>query len=489
MNGDMLYDPSPIQQEFHLCTADEALLGGSAGPGKSLALLMDPIQTQLFEEHERWKATSRPSNGWALHLRREYPMLQETLERADRIFRQIDRKVHWNGDDKIYTFQCGYKFQFGHMREVTDWKIYDSKQYTHVGMDELIQFEFEQYNYLKSRVRSTDPVLRKKLRTRGATNPGPGWVRDYFVDPAPEGRKLLTRVIQLDDGTTETRSRVFIPATLKDNPDAEYRRQYEANLKDQPTHITQARLYGNWYVVAGAFFAKVFIPSVHIVAPYKIPDGWTRFRSMDWGFRSPGCIHWWAVDRDGSFVCYRELTFKEKYDYSVAQEVEAIERANGEWDTQRNCSRLSGPADTQIWSNIGTKGPTIAETMFEHGVAWEKCTKNKFAAVQQLFSRLGDVPPPDSKARPGISFFATCKDIIRTLPSVATDAKDTELPKDGGDDHWLDSVLYAAMYRPVVPKFDALPVRLRDRDELEEARERKTVKRQRPGGKYGYGGW
>jgi hypothetical protein len=480
-----LYDPAPIQQEFHLCTADEALLGGAAGPGKSLCLLLDPIITQAIGEHERFKRGEiTESAGWALHLRREFTMLDESLNRAHSIFPRVDPGVHWDGDRKTFTFSSGYKYQFGHLKDIKDWRIYDSRQFTHIGFDELIQFEEEQYRYLCTRVRTTDPVLMRLLRVRAATNPGPGWVRDYFVDPAPNGRVLLQKHISLDDGTERTRSRVFIPATLKDNPDEEYRRQYEANLKNQPAHIRQARLYGNWYIVAGAFFANEFDPSIHVVKPFNLPDGWTRFRSMDWGYKSPGVVLWWAVDKDENLICYRELKFQGLHDNELAEEIRGIEMAAGEWNKARNCSNLSGPADTQIWEQRGNSGPTISECMSEKGVWWEKATKAKLASVQQLIARLKD--RTGEKGVPAIRFFDTCKYTIRTLPSIGTDEKNPELYKDGGDDHALDAVRYGCMYRLIRPKSDWLPNK-EPRDELEDRR-RKTIRRNPKGGSgHGYG--
>ncbi len=125
-----IYDPSPIGQEFHLCDADEALVGGSGGPGKSLMLLMDPIQAQMIYEHERFRVREiRESEGKAIHFRREFPMLTETLDRAHRIFPKLDPKVHWDGEARTFRFQCGYKYQFAHLKDAKDWQIYDSNQY------------------------------------------------------------------------------------------------------------------------------------------------------------------------------------------------------------------------------------------------------------------------------------------------------------------------------------------------------------------------
>lgn len=480
-----LYQPAPVQQEFHVCTANEILLGGAAGPGKSLALLMDPIQTHLIGEHARFMETGHRSDGWALHVRREFPRLQQTIERSHRIFRALDPGAHWNSQDHTWTFSCGYKIQFGHVSRDEDRINYQSSQYTHIAYDELSELSKEVYDFINTRLRSSDPVLQKKLRIVAASNPSGNWVRDYFVAPAPEGRKLLSRTIVLDDLSEEVRTRIFIPATLKDNPDAGFRRTYEIELQDKPAHIRLALLHGDWWVVAGAFFADEFQPAVHVVERFRIPSGWTKFRSMDWGYKAPGCVLWWATDKAGSFVCYRELTFKNMSAAEVAERVKEIEDAADEWDHNRGCSRLSGPADTQIWEQRGTIGPTVAETMNEMGVFWEKCTKNRRASVQELLARLKD--RSGEAGAPAIRFFKNCLNTVRTVPSIGTDKTDPELPEDGGEDHWLDAVLYACMYRPRPAKHDELPRSQKYYDELGVARRRRAAAKTAIGATFGYG--
>ena len=63
---------------------------------------------------------------------------------------------------------------------------------------------------------------------------------------------------------------------------------------------------GEWGIEAGQFF-KEWRESKHVIEPFKVPDGWMRFRSMDWGSARPYACLWWAVDYDGSMYCYREL--------------------------------------------------------------------------------------------------------------------------------------------------------------------------------------
>ncbi len=307
---------------------------------------------------------------------------------------------------------------------------------SHIAFDEAWQFEEEQYRRLVRRCRVSDPTLRKRKRVRCASIPSGNWLRSYFVDPAPQGRTLLQTRIKMDDGSADViRSRIFIPALLKDNPDPEFRRDYEANLKDSPPHIRRALLDGDWYAVAGAFFAAEFIHGVHAIEPYKIvPNVRRRFRSADWGYKNPTVILWWDVDSDGNLTCYRERTYVGMDAAQVSKEIKKEELAADEWDRKQDCSFLTGPIDTQVWEQRGTIGPTMAETFSDNGVWWEKCTKNRLASVQQLMTRLKD--RTGENRQPAIRFFNTCRNTIRTLPALATDPNNAELPKDGGEDHW-----------------------------------------------------
>lgn len=456
------YKPSPAQQRAHDCRVFEMLWAGSAGPGKTTYLIADPVISQLAVEHERWRlGLIDRSTAHAIHFRREFPMLEQTVAKAREFYEAVDPGGKWSEEKYIFTFSCGMKVQFAHIAKPDDWKIYDSSEYTAVYFDELVQFTKEQYDRMVSRVRTTDPVLQPLLRVRSATNPEAGWVKEYFVDPAPEGNAILRTTLTLESGKTKVMDRVFMPALLRDNPDPAFRENYEANLRKLPAHIRLARLNGRWDVIQGAFFAEDFIPEIHVVKPYRLPSGWTKFRVLDWGFKTWAVVTWWAVDTDGCLICYRERSYHKKDAREVAREIKLVEREHGEWDERRDVSKLSGPADTQIWAETGQTGPTMAEDMAAEGVIWEPCSKGRKASAQQVLIRLRDLPQ-GKHDRPGISWFETCTKSVQTIPIIKTDPKDAEEPADGGDDHWLDNAFYACMYRPVLPRDDEKPQKTMD---------------------------
>lgn len=510
-----LYCPSAVQREAHTCPAREILYGGAAGGGKTLWLRWDPLLTQWAGEHQRWlEAKERgeefESNGWTLHVRSSCPMLLQTILYIRSIAAKLDPGVKWDGDNNILTFSCGYKYQFGHLGE--DWRRYDSNEYTALYVDEAIQISREQYEMLRSRVRTTDPILAPKRRICLATNPdAPAsgvWVKEMFVDPWPEGRKMLAERIEHPDGTTETWTRIYIPATLDDNPDEAFKRQYRTTLMKFPTHIRNARLYARWDSVQGAFFESEWIPDVHVVEPYQIPYHWPVFRVYDHGYKSPAVVLYVAVDEEGNLVVFAELTWNhkvmdherkdaeliaiaiKKHEQQHDEEAELRALASGEprwrrfWSKARKCSALTGPADNQIREKRGTMGPTVEETMASYGIYWEKCTKDRHAATNELVRRLKDIPK-SSSSRPGITVFKTCKETCRTIPLIPVDPGDPEVPAKGPDDHWLDCLFYACMYRQLAAQKPKGKIDIFDEEnELAQARLRRNGDGTR---KWGYG--
>ena len=505
-----LYEPSAVQLEAHSFQPFdevEILYGGTAGSGKTLFLRWDPFETQWAGEHQRWvDARSRgeqfQSVGWALHVRRVFPMLIQTILYVRDVSGRLDPGVKWDGDNYLLTFSCGYRYQFGHVQNEEDWRKYDSQDYTHLSVDEAVQTLKVQYDMLWARVRTTDPILGKKLRTCLASNPDAPfeglWVKERFVDPAPSGRKTMIETRVLSNGKERTTARVYIPARLSDNPDVDYRERYEAKLRQLPHHIMMARLFGDWNAVEGAFFEYEWKPDVHVVEPYQIPKHWPRIRIMDWGYKSPCPVVYAAVDEEGNYIVYEELNFNHKVRDDERKDAELVaiaikkhEKAHDEadakhtdvryWDDGSNSSRITGPADYQIRERRGTIGPTIEETMAQYGIYWNPCTKDRKAATAELLRRLKDIPK-SKHSRPGITVFNTCKEICRTMPLIERDKNDPEVPKDGGDDHWLDCLFYLVMNR------DGAAEKPKNRwDDEDEDNELAMARAKRANGKWGYG--
>lgn len=251
----------PKQVEFLCYEGREALYGGSAGGGKSVALLVAALQ---YVEEPGYSA---------LILRRTY----KQLAKADSILSKakewlLNRPgVRWRESDHKFTFPSGATLEFGHMNTEADALDYQGGSWPFVAPDETTQFSEKMIGYPKTRQRR--PKRSKiPIRWRGATNPG-GIGHEF----------IKTRFVKREDGTNpQTPDRQFFPARLSDNPHID-QADYVTQLKDSGIDgiLLAQLLNGDWDAVAGGRFQREWF------------GGYRRDRS------SPDYVELW---RDGKVV-------------------------------------------------------------------------------------------------------------------------------------------------------------------------------------------
>lgn len=213
------HDPTLKQAEFLLLPDREVLYGGSAGGGKSDALLMAALQYVDVPGYA------------ALLLRRTLVDLALPGALMDRAHHWLhSTAASWSGSDKTWTFPSGATLTFGYLDGPTDKQRYQSSEFQFIGFDELTQFDEAEYTYLFSRLRRT-ANLNVPLRMRSASNPGGvghDWVRRRFL-------------------LEHSPSRRFVRASLHDNPHLQQDEYIEALGALDP--ITRAQLLdGDWDV-------------------------------------------------------------------------------------------------------------------------------------------------------------------------------------------------------------------------------------------------
>lgn len=362
---------------------------------------------------------------------------------------------------------------------------------THIAYDELVQFLREQYDNINTRLRSSDPVLRHMLKIRAMSNPmvqrdgeafsvDPAWVRERFVKPARGGGTVLEERTKRSDGREVVQRRMYLKATLYDNPDKDFVEQYEAKLLFSPPHIRAAMLHGDWFATAGSFFGEEWNSRIHVIRPHNIPHDWPQWRSLDWGYKKPGCIHWWAMDPDDNVICTREMYFVGLRVKEVGKMIVDAEKRMKLW--RRGASLITGPADTQLWEKRGDEGASKAESFAEMGISWVPADKRSRARnAERIADRLKD--HDNGATVPGIMFFETCPKVIETLPSIQSTPDDPETPLDGGDDHAFDSTGYSCAFashgRARIPRFG----KHEDEDDYSE----EDSPKRRAGNGWGYG--
>ena len=229
----VVWQPTPRQAEFLAASEDEVLYGGSAGGGKTDALVIDALGA-----HHR--AVEQPEYRGLL-LRRTYAELKEVVDRTQAIYPRVYPGSRYVEPD--WRFPSGARLEFGYLDRDTDVFRYQSRQFQWIGWEELAQWESPYaYTYMLSRLRRPDR-LDIPTFVRATANPdGPGarWIAERW-GIQPDGRSC-SRVIQVDGRTFRLR---FIAARLDDNPHLSGT-GYREQLMRLPDDLRAALLEGRW---------------------------------------------------------------------------------------------------------------------------------------------------------------------------------------------------------------------------------------------------
>ena len=371
------------------------------------------------------------------------PELRDLIQKSQLLYSKAFPGAKWREQEKEWRFPSGAKIEFGYAENMTDVLRYQGQSYTWIGIDELPQYPSPDiYNFLRSSLRSVDPEIPVYMRSTGNPgNVGSQWVREMFVEPSepntafdvgidtPKGKKYITRR--------------FIPAKLQDNPYLMQTDDYYIMLASLPEVQRKQFLDGDWDAYEDSAFPE-FSKTVHVVEPFELPKGWYKFRAADWGYSSPACVLWFAVDYDNNLWIYRELYTKKVTADQFARQVLALE--NNEYVHY-------GVLDVSTWAKRGDVGPSIAETMIQNGCRWrpsDRSPKSRINGKLEIHKRLKVVDN-----NPGIRVFANCKNLIRTLSALPTDDKNPEDVDTNAEDHAYDALRYGCMSRPLHPKYAA----------------------------------
>jgi len=430
---EVIFKPnSGPQTQFLAASEREVFYGGARGGGKSYAMLVDPLRYCSKAQHR------------ALLIRRTMPELRDLIQKSQLLYSKAFPGAKWREQEKEWRFPSGAKIEFGYAENMTDVLRYQGQSYTWIGIDELPQYPSPDiYNFLRSSLRSVDPEIPVYLRATGNPgNIGSQWVREMFVEPAepnsafdvgidtPNGKKYITRR--------------FIPAKLQDNPYLMQTDDYYIMLASLPEVQRKQFLDGDWDAYEDSAFPE-FSKTTHVVEPFEIPRSWYKFRAADWGYSSPACVLWFAIDYDNNIWIYRELyTKKVTADY-FARQVLTLEK--GEYIHY-------GVLDVSTWAKRGDVGPSIAETMIQQGCRWrpsDRSPKSRINGKLEVHKRLR---VGEDKV-PGIRIFKNCRNLIRTLGTLPTDDKNPEDVDTNAEDHAYDALRYGCMSRPTHPKYAA----------------------------------
>lgn len=307
MGSSLAIKPQPgPQEEFSRCSADIAIYGGSAGGGKTYALLM---------EAARW---FQVRNYRAVLFRRTLEDVKKAgglWDKGSALYRQLKAQIREGGERDAQWPEYNSKIQFRGCEFEDDVFSWQGAELDFVGIDEISHFTAKQIWYLWTRCRSTTGI---KPYLRGTCNPEPdSHIReliDWWIDPGSgfviEERSGVIRWIvrtkddeirnfatqqdaqlylnEIGDQDQSPVSLTFIRSRLEDNP-ALLRAdpKYKSRLAMQDA-VTRAKLLdGNWNAraTAGALFSRGWFKAVETFPDVKDVQLWVR--GWDFAFSRP----------------------------------------------------------------------------------------------------------------------------------------------------------------------------------------------------------
>lgn len=435
----VIWQPQPGPQTALIqCPVFEVFFGGARGGGKTDGSIGD-----WLEHSSTYKA-----EAIGVFFRRKFKQLEEVVARTKHLFLQIGGK--YNEQRAEWKMPDGGRLKFRYIEHDKDAEEYQGHSYTRVYIEEATNFPNPgPINLLRGTLRSGAGVPCGMRLTGNPGGPGHQWVKARYIDPAPEGYRIIVTIekgLSNEDIPTE---RVFIPSRLSDNQIlVKNDSSYVARLRQVGKEaLVKAWIDGDWSIVDGAFFDE-WDPARHVVGSEvvrRIPPSALRFRAMDWGSAKPFSIGWYAVSNgqwglpEGALLKYREW-----YGASapnVGLKMTADQVAVGVKEREEGEVISHGIADGSIFDRDG--GPSIGEMMSAKGVNWWKGDKKRKTGWEQLRMRLvgeGGVPM--------LYFSEYCVDSIRTIPALQHDDHDAEDVDTDGEDHSGDETRYAVMSRP-----------------------------------------
>jgi hypothetical protein len=438
-----VWTPTPYQKKILQRVEFEVLAGGAAGPGKTDALIAGGLRDIKYPDYH------------AAFFRREYPRLQEVMDRCHRYFKPLG--ATWSGKEKRWTFPSGAHFSFHHCQREEDRFNYLGDEFHYLAFDQLEEFTLQIYTFLIGRMRTAQKGRR--LRLRSSANPG-GEMHVDLVD--------RFRVLQHPEGfkpfrDTETGlSRVFIPGRVWDNPHI---------LENDPAYIQRllsisdparrrAYLFGDWTSFSGQFFST-WDQQSHTCEPFEIPDWWEIELCLDYGYDpAPTTILFIAYNQHGQAFVYREITLEKATARQIAHALNAVAQTPRERVATMAC-------DTQIW----TKNPEANEVSVAQmitaeldtlgcGITLAQASKDRINGWARVHEFLDPRRPnPETQEQePWLRVFRHhtgsrygCPNLIKTLPAQTHNDKKPGDMKKNPTDHWVETLRYGLTRREQLP--------------------------------------
>lgn len=386
------YRPVGSALELFKNRSPEIVLSGAAGTGKSRACLekvhaMCLVNPGMRALICRKTAVSLTSTGMVTF--KEF-VAREAIESGELTFYGGSRT-----EAAGYRYANGSTITIGGMDKST--RIMSS-EYDVVYVQEATELTEDDWESLTTRLRNGKVSFQQLMAD---------------CNPGPPQHWLNQRCLR---GQT-----VMVPCRHEDNPKLYDGKNWTTegaayiSILEGLTGVRYQRLRKGLWAAAEGLVYDTFDPTVHLHKPIALPPReWTRYLSVDFGYRNPFVCQWWAQDHDGRLYLYREIYMTGRLVEDHAKQIlAAVKRGDGH-------NSDSWPPRAVICDHDAEDRATLERHL---GVSTIAATKNVSEGIQAVQSRL----KVRDDGKPGL---VICRDALLERDATLADAHKPQCAQD-----------------------------------------------------------
>jgi phage terminase large subunit len=306
-------------------------------------------------------------------------------------------------------------------------------------LDQAEEVDEEIYYHLESRLSYWNTERRETFKAKHGfypkhfsglvANPDPGWLRKLLFDSS-ESKEWKIYETDIEHN--------------RKNLGPDY---IESLYRTHPKDWCDRFLKGSWDIRGGQIY-KEYNDSVHVIEPFKIPDHWERYISMDWGINEfHRCVTvWYAVDEKGTIYIYRELSVTGLLASQVAQRIKDLSAHDKNIPRVGDGGGIIAYFDPSCDRRGGIVERTIMDEFAIHGVYGRAANNDVEAGINKVSEALH---VREDTGKPGLLIFNDCTWIRRGFKlyqwqPIRIDGTGSDKPLKKDDDE-MDSVRYGIM--------------------------------------------
>lgn len=396
--AELEFDPLPKQQQFLQSTADQVLLSGSFGAGKSrvgcekgymLNMMYPGNRGLIVRKHFSDVRTSTIEQTLLEEVIPESHIPEDGHNKGNHEIRHRTGRTDDNGDP-IYSEIHYHGLDSGKNTSDDDLpRKIGSTAYAWIFVDEGTELSRGEWAQLQGRLRYDGK--------RQAGNFYSVPFRQIFTatNPASPNHWMYETFFEKEQGD-------LIRMNVEDNPYVadDYIARMEKNLSGM---YYERYFKGKWIGAEGMIYDE-WDPEIHMVDPEEMPPGWEIqrekewddedatpgvwieppesyrvYRAIDFGYNNPFVCQWWARSPDDDLYLFRELYQTEMLVEDAADRIESL--TNEDWILE------------QTFADHDAEGH---EVLKRNGVYASNAKKDVSPGIQAVKSRL----QPDDRGRP-----------------------------------------------------------------------------------------